>query len=83
MLIAAKSLAMVPIGPTKYIRLAYRLRYFSTSGDGNIVKVSCSIAVEMIQQMLVGLGLHGFFTVHGMSQLGILSRHQLPSPWCW
>ena len=49
-------------------------RYFSTSCDGNIVRVPCGIAVGMIQQRLTDLRLHRFLTVYSMS------HHQLPSP---
>ena len=48
-------------------RLQALQRYLNTSSAGNIVKVSCRIAVEVIQQALADLSPHGFSTVYGMS----------------
>ena len=68
MLIAVKPFAMVPNRPNEAhkARLHALPRHFNTSGDGNIVKVSCRTAAEMTQQTLAGLRPHGFLTVYGM-----------------
>ena len=60
---------MVPNQPNE-VHKAFLLvlpRHFSTNGDGDIVKVSCKIAVEIIQQMLTGLRPHRVLTVYGVS----------------
>ena len=53
------------MGPAKWIRLACRL--CRGIFDGDVGKVPCRIAVEMIQQMLARLRPHRFLAMYDMS----------------
>ena len=66
MLIAVKLLATVRTRPSEAHWHEARLHalqwYPNTRSDGNIVTVSCRIAVQVVQQTLADLRPHGFST---------------------